>query len=53
MRLVSTPSTEAVEAVAAPDVRTAVRLGWAVAELRGRSWPEGSRPCHVVAATTT
>ena len=29
---------------AAPDVRTAVRLGWAVAELRGRSWPEGSRP---------
>ena len=44
MRLVSTASTEAPEAPAAPDVRTAVRLGWAVAELRGRSWPEGSRP---------
>ena len=40
----SHPSTEALEALAAPDVRTAVRLGWAVAELRGRSWPEGSRP---------
>ena len=34
----------ATEAAAAPDVRTAIRLGWAVAELRGRSWPEGARP---------
>jgi hypothetical protein len=29
---------------AAPDVRTAIRLGWAVAELRGRCWPDGPRP---------
>ena len=35
-------ATEA--AAATPDVRTAIRLGWAVAELRGRSWPEGARP---------
>jgi hypothetical protein len=28
----------------AADVDTAIRLGWAVAELRGRSWPDGSRP---------
>jgi len=28
----------------AADVRTAVRLGWAVAELRGRCWPDGPRP---------
>ena len=28
----------------APDVRTAIRLGWAVAELRGRCWPDGPRP---------
>jgi hypothetical protein len=27
-----------------PDVRTAIRLGWAVAELRGRCWPDGPRP---------
>jgi hypothetical protein len=27
-----------------PDVGTAVRLGWVVAELRGRSWPQGPRP---------
>jgi hypothetical protein len=26
------------------DVETAVRLGWVVAELRGRSWPDGPRP---------
>ncbi len=26
------------------DVRMAVRLGWAVAELRGRCWPDGPRP---------
>ena len=26
------------------DVDTAIRLGWAVAELRGRSWPDGGRP---------
>ena len=31
------------EAPVSPDVRTAVRLGWAVAELRGRSWPDGPR----------
>jgi hypothetical protein len=29
---------------ATPDVRTAIRLGWAVAELRGRCWPDGPRP---------
>lgn len=34
----------ATQAAATPDVRTAIRLGWAVAELRGRSWPEGARP---------
>jgi hypothetical protein len=28
----------------APDVPTAIRLGWAVAELRGRCWPVGPRP---------
>jgi hypothetical protein len=27
-----------------PDVPTAIRLGWAVAELRGRCWPAGPRP---------
>ncbi len=26
------------------DVQTAVRLGWVVAELRGRTWPDGPRP---------
>jgi hypothetical protein len=35
--------SDEVEA-AAPDVRTAIRLGWAVAELRGRCWPDGPRP---------
>ena len=25
-------------------VATALRLGWAVAEARGRIWPEGPRP---------
>jgi hypothetical protein len=29
---------------ASPDIDTAVRLGWVVAELRGRSWPDGPRP---------
>jgi hypothetical protein len=38
---VSEPSRDAADP---PDVRTAVRLGWAVAELRGRSWPVGPRP---------
>jgi hypothetical protein len=27
-----------------PSVATAIRLGWAVAELRGRCWPGGPRP---------
>ena len=31
-------------ATATADVDTAVRLGWVVAELRGRSWPDGPRP---------
>lgn len=31
-------------ATASTDVDTAVRLGWVVAELRGRSWPDGPRP---------
>jgi hypothetical protein len=39
---VSEASTEAV--TRSPDVETAVRLGWVVAELRGRSWPDGPRP---------
>jgi hypothetical protein len=26
------------------DVAAAVRLGWTVAEVRGRNWPEGPRP---------
>jgi hypothetical protein len=34
----------AESAAPSPDVKTAIRLGWAVAELRGRSWPEGARP---------
>ncbi len=38
----SEPSAEA--ATASPEVDTAVRLGWVVAELRGRSWPDGPRP---------
>ena len=36
--------TNVATEAATPDVRTAIRLGWAVAELRGRSWPEGARP---------
>jgi hypothetical protein len=36
--------SEAGVEVAPPDVGTAVRLGWAVAELRGRCWPDGPRP---------
>ena len=32
------------QGASAPDVETAVRLGWVVAELRGRSWPDGPRP---------
>ncbi len=31
-------------ATASPDVDSAVRLGWVVAEVRGRSWPDGPRP---------
>ncbi len=28
----------------AGSVGTALRLGWAVAEVRGRNWPQGPRP---------
>ncbi len=42
MRLVSEPRSQG--ATASADVETAVRLGWVVAELRGRSWPDGPRP---------
>lgn len=29
------------------DVATALRLGWAVAEVRGRNWPHGPRPSAI------
>jgi len=30
------------------EVAAALRLGWAVAEVRGRSWPDGPRPARTV-----
>jgi hypothetical protein len=39
---VSEPRSQS--STASPDVDSAVRLGWVVAELRGRSWPDGPRP---------
>jgi hypothetical protein len=52
LQAAGTVRTDAVTALAGapvsreddPDVGVALRLGWAVAEARGRSWPDGPRP---------